>query len=551
MAGGQPMKNIFSESSMEIYQSIIEHNSDAIFVLTVDFRISKINQVVTKVFGYSQDELEGIPLIDLIVPEHIEKFNLHFNQVIQGTACEDEIDTIHKCGEILHIHVKSIPLFVKNKMVGIFCVAKDLTELIKAKISLRKSEERFQKVVEYSPNGILVHRNEIIEYANPASIKIMNDDHLIGKSIISCIHSSDYETYKQRHSDFKIGKDLPFTEMKWVRPDGEIIQVEAGGVSFIDDGSVLITSIFRDVTDRYKIEQALKESEERYRLIADNVKDLVAIFDANGVTKYASPSHQLVLGFAQDDYEGKHAFDYVHPEDLPNRKSLFRDLVLTKENKVLEFRHKHVNGDWIWIEEKVVPIFDESGNLLHFLAFGREITDRKMYEAQLNQMAYHDTLTGLPNRRLLKERLDQSLKEAKRYDRKLAVLYLDLDNFKQINDSFGHDVGDELLKQFSDGVGNLLRDCDTFARVGGDEFTILLPEIQTVEDVFQITNSIITFLQNPWRIGDQTFQATSSIGVAFYPNDASTTEMLMKLADKALYEAKEDGKNNIKSYSMR
>ena len=542
------MDRIPSEPSSEIYQSIIEHNSDAIFVLSTDLEITKINQVVTKVFGYSQEELNEIPFKNLIVPEQIEEMNLHFNQVLQGIACEATIDTFHKSGEILHIQVKSIPLMVQKELVGIFCVAKDLTELIKAKASLKKSEERFEKVVEYSPNGILVHLNGIIQYANPTAIKILNDENLRGKSVISVIHPIDHQLYYQRHSEFRIGKDLPFTEMKMVRQDGEVVLVEVGGVSFIDDGSVVITTVFQDVTDRKKIEQALKDSEERYRLIADNVKDLVAIFDAFGVAKYASPSHQFVLGYAPVDYEGQHAFDYVHPDDLPTRQNLFMNLVRTKESQVLEFRHKHANGNWVWIEEKVVPIFDENGNLLHFLAFGREITERKMYEAKLNEMAYHDSLTGLPNRRLFKERLEQSLKKAKRYDRKLAVLYLDLDNFKQINDSFGHDVGDELLKQFSMGVGNLLRECDTFARVGGDEFTILLPEIQSVEDVFQITNRMITFLQNPWQIGEHTFHTTSSIGIAFYPNDASTSEMLLKLADKALYEAKEDGKNNIKSY---
>ena len=179
----------------------------------------------------------------------------------------------------------------------------------------------------------------------------------------------------------------------------------------------------------------------------------------------------------------------------------------------------------------------------------REISERKMYEEKLTYKAYHDTLTGLPNRRMFKERLKQSIKEAEKYNRNMAVMYMDMDKFKNINDTFGHDVGDELLKQFAQRVKECIRESDIFARQGGDEFTILLSEIQNEQEAILIANRIFSSLQEPWNIGKHVFNTTSSIGIAFYPKDGRTRHELVKSADTALYEAKESGRNNYKTYS--
>lgn len=172
-----------------------------------------------------------------------------------------------------------------------------------------------------------------------------------------------------------------------------------------------------------------------------------------------------------------------------------------------------------------------------------------MYEEKLTHMAYHDTLTGLPNRRLFTDRLKQAIKEAERHKRKIAVMFMDMDKFKQVNDTLGHDVGDSLLKQFAERVKGCIREGDTLARQGGDEFTILLPEIQEEQDAVQIANRILSSFQEPWHIGEHIIHTTSSVGIAFYPKDDTTGHELMKYADNALYEAKESGRNNYKTYS--
>ncbi|QSO48518.1 GGDEF domain-containing protein [Alicyclobacillus mengziensis] len=156
-----------------------------------------------------------------------------------------------------------------------------------------------------------------------------------------------------------------------------------------------------------------------------------------------------------------------------------------------------------------------------------------------------------PNRRLFHDRFKQAIKEAERYGRKMAVLYMDMDKFKSINDTLGHDVGDELLKQVAERVSGCLRESDLFARQGGDEFTILLAEIRDEQDAIEVAHRILSSLQEPWKIREHIFTTTSSLGVSFYPSDAITRRTLVKYADDALYDAKQSGKNNVKIYSQR
>ncbi|HET6872321.1 MAG TPA: sensor domain-containing diguanylate cyclase [Sporolactobacillaceae bacterium] len=303
-------------------------------------------------------------------------------------------------------------------------------------------------------------------------------------------------------------------------------------------------------TRRKQIEEALHESEEKYRLIAENMTDLVCVIDIEGYFKYASPSHVTVLGHPSEAYEGHLAQHFMHQDDFPSVHLKLGKSRINKESCVFEFRFRDIKDNWIWLEGKSTAVFNSKGDFQHFLVVSREITERKMYEEKLAHMAFHDMLTDLPNRRLFKDRLDHSLKEAKRYERKMAVVYMDIDNFKEINDTHGHDVGDELLKLFAKKVKESLRESDTVSRLGGDEFTILLPEIQREKDAVDFATRIIGSLQEPWVIGSQSFKTTSSLGIAFYPKDGVTSHELMKNSDIALYQAKNEGKNTFKTYSL-
>ncbi|MEC0284000.1 EAL domain-containing protein [Terribacillus saccharophilus] len=335
------------------------------------------------------------------------------------------------------------------------------------------------------------------------------------------------------------------TSLRPVIRGGKVVEVIGCSVDITDRKEA---ASLLDNSDRRNSEEALRQSEARYRLIAENMTDLLCIIDWDGYFKYASPSHVTVLGFPAVAYEGKYAGDFMHRDDRKKVREQLDEMVATQKGTVLKFRFKNIRGDWIWLEGKANPIFDENGVFNHFLVVSRDITERLELEKKLTYMAYHDTLTGLPNRRLFKEKLDQALEETKQTKKKVAVMYLDLDNFKYINDTFGHDVGDELLNQFAQRVKECLRDEDVLSRQGGDEFTILLPAIEEEQDAIRIAENIRASFQRAWNIGRNLFKTTSSIGIAFYPAHGKKGYELMRSADTALYQAKKDGKNIYRSY---
>lgn len=287
---------------------------------------------------------------------------------------------------------------------------------------------------------------------------------------------------------------------------------------------------------------------ENYRIISEYMRDLITIIDLNGCCEFVSSSHTLLLGIHPEELLGEPAEKWLHPNDAGKAVQRLRSLIETGKDCTFRFRYDNTKGEWMWLEAKASPIFAENGMVEKVLIVSRDITERIEYERSLKRLAYNDTLTELPNRRLFRERLKQAIKDATRYERKMAVMYMDLDNFKQVNDSFGHEVGDELLQQFADRVVECLRESDTLARRGGDEFTVLLPEIQDENDVKVIVERIINSLQKPWQIRGHIFTTTASMGVALYPQDGQTPHELLENADSALYEVKIRGKNNYSFY---
>jgi diguanylate cyclase (GGDEF)-like protein/PAS domain S-box-containing protein len=461
---------------------------------------------------------------------------------------------VHRDKGNIHLHVKNAPLIVKDEIVGVYCVAKDITELHHTKAVLFQMGERLQALFNSTGDAIsILDMDGNVLDVNPAFEELYgwNREDVIGMPL-PIIPQSDLTQYHMISEQVKAGEHLIGFEATCIKRDCTPIEVSIT-ISPIRDtrGNVIGTSgITRDITKQKQLELSLKESEERYRLIAENMTDLVCMINWDGSFKYASPSHVTVLGYPSEAYEGKPARDWMHKDDHPRVRKQLEETVNTKEACVFEYRFRDIEGKWIWLEGKATSVFNEKGDFEHFLVVSRDITERRMYEEKLRHMAYHDSLTGLLNRRRFKERLEQSIKEAKRYGRKLAVMYLDLDKFKNVNDTFGHDVGDVLLREFSNRVRNHLRESDTIARQGGDEFTIILPVIQEERDALQVAERILDSLREPWVMDGNIFHTTSSIGIAFYPKDGTTRHELMKHADNALYKAKQNGRNNVKTYSL-
>ncbi|MDL4841786.1 diguanylate cyclase domain-containing protein [Aquibacillus rhizosphaerae] len=331
-------------------------------------------------------------------------------------------------------------------------------------------------------------------------------------------------------------------------PDGQLQTWEVIKTPVFNDkgepNHLIIVS--RNITARKKAEAILQASEMKYRLIAENMKDIIVILDRMGNMQYLSPSFEHILGYLGKGFIGESIMKIVHPSDYALVRNSFKEMIIHKiSRKNLEFRCQDVTGHYVWFEVNWSCVFKDNGEIDHVIAAAREITDRKKYETRLETMAYHDYLTNIPNRRFFMKELPKAMTEADLKDNQVAIVYLDLDHFKHINDTKGHDFGDDLLIHFVKRIQSNLRLTDMIARIGGDEFVILLTTLDSVDEAKLIVKRICDSLKEEWRINDYVFQTTSSFGVALYPGDGNTVHELISKADEALYKAKDSGRNQV------
>jgi len=289
--------------------------------------------------------------------------------------------------------------------------------------------------------------------------------------------------------------------------------------------------------------------EEIFRTIAENVDDLIAVLDTDGRRIYNSPSYRKI--FSKEELGvGSCSFDEIHPEDRERIKAVFRRTVETGIGERSEFRFLLNDGSIRHIESQGNVVHDASGKVSKVVVVSRDVTERKNIEENLRHLSYHDMLTGLPNRILFSDRLKQAIAAAKRDKmHKLSMMFMDLDNFKQINDGFGHAAGDLVLKEVASRIQDCLRESDTAARMGGDEFVVLLPAIETPDDAMIVAKKIRHALCQPIDLGNHDLTVTTSIGIAVYPEHGCEGESLLKHADAAMYHAKESGRDTVCIFS--
>jgi diguanylate cyclase (GGDEF)-like protein/PAS domain S-box-containing protein len=277
----------------------------------------------------------------------------------------------------------------------------------------------------------------------------------------------------------------------------------------------------------------------------NHISDSIFLMEVTEGEKFryvmVNPSAMRVAGLTEAVY-GKLIEEVLPAEKAAFLNRKYKEAVLTGE-PVSFVDHDEISGESI-----LTPIFNSEGICTHVFSVTRDITERKKLEDQLHFMAYHDTLTGLPNRRLLLDRLQQAIIDAKRYHHGIGILYLDFDHFKSINDTYGHDVGDQFLQGLAERLKTCLRHADTIARLGGDEFVVLLTSIDNDTQVEKVARRIVETFQQPWETGPYRFHVTTSIGISLFPQDGEAIDELISHADKALYQAKAEGKNRYRFY---
>jgi diguanylate cyclase (GGDEF)-like protein/PAS domain S-box-containing protein len=303
--------------------------------------------------------------------------------------------------------------------------------------------------------------------------------------------------------------------------------------------------IFVGALERARADRSLRESEQRYRLMAENSTDMISRTTAYGQMLYVSDATRTILGYEPSEMAGLRVFDFIVEGDHEVVKRAARAAKATGPATCC-YRARRKDGSWIWFETTSRAILDPDGEVREFISVSRDISERKRAEEQIEYQAYHDALTGLPNRLLFRDRLTVALAHARRLDVPLAVMFLDLDHFKNVNDTLGHSLGDELLKAIAARLRAVLREEDTIARMGGDEFTVLLSDLRNADDAAVIAQKILEAVAYPVQVEGEELYITTSIGIALYPNDGDSAEALLKSADHAMYRAKDAGRSSYK-----
>ncbi len=368
------------------------------------------------------------------------------------------------------------------------------------------------------------------------------------------IHPDDVdETWADVHKNINGETEYYENVHRLKHKDGHWVWIlDRGKVQFDENGTAIrMLGTHTDITKEKKMQLQYAHQVQ----IIEQVHDSVISTDLEGIIVSWNKGSKTLLGYKAKDMLGRHISSIYLEEDHEE---------LEKNIKILKEKGKHrtvirllkKSKELIYAELSLSLLKDEKGEPIGLVGYSQDITERKIAEDELHlqrrnlqHQAYHDTLTGLPNRSLFSDRLEQAVEKAKRNDTLFALFFIDLDRFKQINDSLGHAIGDELLKVVTERLKVTLRKEDTLARLGGDEFTIIMEELSHAQDASILAQKVLEVLQQPITINNHALYVSSSIGISLYPQDDTDAGNLLKYADAAMYRAKEEGRNNFQFYS--
>jgi diguanylate cyclase (GGDEF)-like protein/PAS domain S-box-containing protein len=422
--------------------------------------------------------------------------------------------------------------------------------------NVAQSEERYRTILDEMADAYYeVNLAGNFTFVNDSLCRHLGQskEELLGASFRDSIAREDIETvYNAFGRIYRTGKPERDISYKVIRKDGTTGFAENSGFPLRNQKGEIIgfRGVGRDITQRRQMEESLRQSEERYRTIIKEMEEWYFETDLAGNITFFNDIFADVLEYSQKELTGVNFQSFIRKEEADSVYRLFSQVFKTgKPIRNFPYEFTQADGTVISAEFSIFPKRDKEGTVCGFRGVGHDITKRKEAEKKIQYQATHDALTGLPNRLMFSQLLNQAIKSARRYKRQFAVLFLDLDRFKIINDTMGHDAGDELLQEISARLKNTLRAVDITARLGGDEFVILIEEVSDSNNVVTVAHKILTSIIKPITLMGQENRITVSIGISMYPKDAQDEQSLMKNADIAMYLAKEEGKNNYQFYS--
>jgi len=545
--------------------ALMEAIKDMVFIVSVNddsvFKYEFFNQAVFERTHLTKDDI-GKTFHETHNSTTADLLNKHYGKMLAtaGNAVYEDV-YISPSGESYYSETTLTPLFdATEKCAHIIGVVKDITGERLARLAseeawerLKESRSRYRSLYENNTDAIFsLDLNGRILAGNSTVEKLTNFllNDLIGTAFTEHIPKNDEElltTY------FKLALDGFSHDFrtKFSGKDGKLIGflVHFAPVE-VKAEIVGVYATLKDMTELDRMARQYVESENRFRVIAENAHDVIVLMDHEGETLYVSPASKRVYGLEPEEYRGKPPFHNVHPDDIPQMRRAFSLAVQEAKTYILEVRLQHKNRGWIWVEVQGTPVFDEQQQFVHMLTITQDITLHKEREAQLHHYAYHDSLTGLPNRRFLKERLLEKINQSSSKDDVLTIFLLDIDHFKDINDQLGHDVGDAVIQEFGRRLLESLSEKDVAARLGGDEFILLLPGIKTADEAEKMAQKIQQAVAQSWEDQADLLEVTTSMGIAVTSIAGETVSSILKSADIAMYESKEAGRSTYRIHCL-
>lgn len=533
---------------------------------TATGRFLQVNHKYSEIVGYDQEEMLGLDFMTLTHPDDLAQDLAQMERLTRGELREFALEKRlrHKDGSTIWVDLSVSPLWGPGEPpTQHIAIVKDITERMQAEMERRNALTLLTDVINTTPDFIFVKDRDL------RTILCNNVfAQSIGKTPSDMIGHTDIEN----GWDPELVQGNPAKGIRGFEPDdrevlrgraihipaepvpvnGEILTFETHKVPlFSDTGEVMgVLGIARDITARKQAETKIAQTIERLNLATNAAQLGVWDWDiANNVLVWDDRMFAL-FGLQREQVSDAHDawLAGVHPDDEARCETALLQALRKEKPYEVEFRIRWPNGTERVIKSVATVGLGTDGTPLRVTGVTVDITEQKLAEQRILKMAFHDMLTGLPNRRLLQDRIAQALAHARRNKNKVAVLFIDLDHFKPINDLMGHDAGDLLLKEVAARLTASVRAEDTVARQGGDEFIVLLSKIVNAQDAEAVAGKILARLTEPFQIKGKELQIGGSLGIALFPSDGEDADTLMKNSDTAMYYAKQNGRNNYQLY---
>ena len=547
-------------ASLSFAQVLMEGIKEMVFVVKVaendSFLYEFINNAVMEKTRLTADSI-GKTFHEAHSAKIANLLQEKYTETVQSGQSVGYEDSFYSAGNrLFYSRTLLTPLFDETgQCTHIVSLVKDITDEKTAELENKGIRERLEENSAryrslYDSNAAAIFTVDVkghLTGGNPTAKKLIGYlmKEMVGKKFVNFVSP---ENKKLGENHFLAAVDGEFNDrrLNFTSKSGESIGCLIKFIPINPKGSITgYYMVVKDMTEMDKVASLYEAGERNFQIIAENVHDVIVLMDHEKRYLYLSPSIENIYGYKADHIMEQKSFFNVYPDDIPAMMQAFDKAAENGTAYSLQLRLLHKEQGWAWSELNGTPVYDDKKQFKHMVMVARDISLQKEYENQLRHFAYFDSLTELPNRRYFQEYATEKMESDNQSHKGLAVMILDIDDFKEINDQWGHEIGDAVIQEFGYRLNSCIGGEDMAARLGGDEFVILLTNAESQEQVAAVANSIYQVMKKPIKVKDLSLHISISMGIALSPGEKVSVPAMMKRADMAMYTAKNQEKNSF------